>query len=437
MLSKRMILTGGLTLAAVVGASSSAAAAPGGGGPFRFSPLAQSAPCTNAGTGETTTPLVLPDGFQQTVVAQEGDGGTRDLWDMNTLNETGPHAGQYLYRTHEVAPNAGVSVTDLASGTTRILAERADWERFDGIVWSPWQTILAAEETTSASYPDPQVPQAKAGLVYEIDPETGDAVALPAVGSRSHEGLRFDRQGNLYGISETNPGYIYKFVPDTRGDLSSGQLYALKLVSGTKLDGSYEWLPLDRSAVQVNSDAVAGAAGATAFNRPEDVETSASTGNGRQGEVLYVAVTGEDSVYAVDLSGSRFSTYVRAGGNAPGDSIQDAAGSSADQDNLNDPDDFNSPDNLALDKQGNLYVTEDPGGNYPAKSVGDDIWLATPGQGDSLVAADVVRFASLTDCNAEPTGIYFDTSGNQPLYVDIQHRSGNGGRDQVIAVTQP
>jgi secreted PhoX family phosphatase len=177
-------------------------------------------------------------------------------------------------------------------------------------------------------------------------------------------------------------------------------------------------------------------AGATAFNRPEDVETSSSTGNSRQGQILYVAVTGEDSVYAVDLSGSRFSTYVRAGGNAPGDSIQDAAGSTADQDDLNSPDEFNSPDNLARDKQGNLYITEDPGGNYPVKTIGDDIWMAAPGQGNSLVAEDVVRFASLTDCNAEPTGIYFDKSGNQPLYVNIQHRSGNGGRDQAIAVTQ-
>jgi uncharacterized protein len=36
-----------------------------------------------------------------------------------------------------------------------------------------------------------------------------------------------------------------------------------------------------------------------------------------------------------------------------------------------------------------------------------------------------VRFASLTDCNAEPTGIYFDVH-EWALYVDAQHRGGDG-----------
>ena len=46
--------------------------------------------------------------------------------------------------------------------------------------------------------------------------------------------VELDPQGNVYGISETAPpvgGYIFKFVPDRPADLSSGQLYALKIVS--------------------------------------------------------------------------------------------------------------------------------------------------------------------------------------------------------------
>lgn len=42
---------------------------------------------------------------------------------------------------------------------------------------------------------------------------SGTVTLREAVGARPHEGLRFDRDGNLYGISETGPGYIYKFVP--------------------------------------------------------------------------------------------------------------------------------------------------------------------------------------------------------------------------------
>ncbi len=45
----------------------------------------------------------------------------------------------------------------------------------------------------------------------------------------------------------------------------------------------------------------------------------------------------------------------------------------------------------------------------------------------------MVRFASLTDCEAEPTGIYFDKSG-QKLYVNAQHRGGDG-RDLGVVIT--
>jgi uncharacterized protein len=391
-------------------------------GHFDFQPLPSSAVCT-APRGNPTQPFVLPPGFAQSIVASEP--AFPDLTDMNTLNETGSHSGRYLYRAHEVGSNGSVTVTDLQTGLSRVLALRSDWERLDGIAWTPWGTIVTAEETSNAAFRDPAVPQAQAGLVYEIDPQTGATTPRPAVGSRSHEGLRFDSRGNFYGISETNPGYIYRFVPDRRGDLTSGQLYALKIVAATgDRTGEAVWLPLDRTAVQVNSDAAAAAAGATGYSRPEDVETGTSTGNNRGGtNVLYVAITAEDRVLRVDLQqsggGSEHSTayvseYVRAGVNAPVD--------------------FDMPDNLALDKNGNLYIAEDPGGSFPVKTTGDDIWVATPSSGNNGIAEEAVRFASLTDCDAEPTGIYFDLSGGT-LYVNAQHRSGDG-RDLAIAITQ-
>ena len=71
------------------------------------------------------------------------------------------------------------------------------------------------------STPDPRVPQALAGLMYELDPVTGADVVLPALGARAHEGMRIDPQGNVYGISETAPstpgrppgGYIFASCP--------------------------------------------------------------------------------------------------------------------------------------------------------------------------------------------------------------------------------
>jgi secreted PhoX family phosphatase len=276
--------------------------------------------------------------------------------------------------------------------------------------------------------PDPRVPQAQAGLMYELNPVTGEDTPLPALGARAHEGMRIDPQGNVYGISETAPttvingvprpgGYIFKFVPDRRGDLSSGQLYALKVtVPIGDRTGEAVWIPLDREAVQVDADAAATAAGATGYSRPEDVELATSTGNARGGaQILFVAVTDEHRVLRIDLrepaggpdhQAAFVSEYVRRGVNAPAD--------------------FTNPDNLALDKSGNLYITEDT-----TTPPGMDIWVAVAGSGRALTASRTVRFASLTDCSAEPSGVYFDESGTV-LYVHTLHRTG---QDLSVMIT--
>lgn len=379
-----------------------------------FDPLAASTQCTPG--GDPAAPLTLAVGFSQSVIASEPD--YLDVPDMQTLNETGPFAGRYLYRTHELGSNGAVSVTDLWTGQTRVLVQRADWEALDGIVWTPWGTILFAEERGVASRPDPSVPAARGGLVYELDPQTAQVTARPAIGSKAHEGMRFDAQGNLYGISETNPGALFKFVPDRRGDLSAGRLYALRVVDDAG-DGTGRgiWLPLDRAAVQVDADAEAARVGATGYFRPEDIEIATSSGNNAGGaQVLYVAVTGNGTivrgrVLKVELgsSGATVSNYVAVG--------------------LNVSADFLMPDNVALDRTGRLFITEDPG-SATSTGQGDDIWVATPGIGGT--ASSVARFASLTDCNAEPTGLYLD-SRSGALFVDIQHRGGDG-RDKTVAV---
>ncbi len=101
-------------------------------------------PC---GSLPADAPFALPPGFSQAIIETEAtDADFDDLPDMNQVNETGPQAGRFLYRTHEVSTNGSVSVTDLQTGETTVLAQRADWERFDGLKWTPWQTLLAAEE---------------------------------------------------------------------------------------------------------------------------------------------------------------------------------------------------------------------------------------------------------------------------------------------------
>ncbi|HSE67582.1 MAG TPA: alkaline phosphatase PhoX, partial [Gemmatimonadales bacterium] len=212
------------------------------GNSLPFTPISGSASCSAGGGAQQ---LVLPAGYVQTVDAIEGP-GFLDLADMQTVNETGPLQGRFLYRTHELTTGGGVSVTDLVTGTTTLLAQRSDWERFDGIAWTPWGTLLASEEVNPSSLKDPTQPNALGGHVYEINPQTGVALVRPALGAKSHEGMRFDKDGNLYSISESNPGFIFKFVPAHRGDLSSGTLYALKIVNDLgDRTGVAEWVQLD------------------------------------------------------------------------------------------------------------------------------------------------------------------------------------------------
>jgi len=379
-----------------------------------FAALASSVACTTGGNPNAL--FAIPAGFTQSNIASEPDFMGNP--DMITQNETGPDAGRYIFQTHELGlnTNTGVSVTDLWTGTTKMLVQRNDWGSLDGIAWTPWGTVLFAEERSG-------------GKVWELNPTTLELNARPALGLKSHEGIRIDRRGNVYGISETNPGFIFRFIPDTRGDLSSGQLYALRVTNPTgDRVGDAEWIPLDRSAVQVDANAAALAAGATGYNRPEDVELATSTGDDHGPDnILYVALTGpsnpvDNRVIAIDLHEPRGESdrstafvydYVKWGLNA----VQG---------------EFEMPDNVALDHDGNLYITEDPA-TAPNTKRGDDIWVARPPKGQPhQPAVTVERFASLTDCSAEPTGVYVDLRSNT-LFVHAQHRGGDG-LDKTVAI---
>ena len=205
--------------------------------------------------------------------------------------------------------------------------------------------------------------------------------------------------------------------------------------------GEAVWVALDRQAVQVDADAAATAVGATGYTRPEDIAIDSGSrrnrhrgdsnrddaddddqgddheGN-RQSDVLYVAVTGEHRVLRIDLrdgagragSSTAFvSDYVRAGVNA---SIE-----------------FENPDNLLVHDDGRLFIAEDQDA-----ATGDDIWVAAPDRHNPETASSIVRFASLKDCVAEPTGIYFNRD-QTILFVNVQHRGAPDTRDLAMVIT--
>jgi hypothetical protein len=411
-------------------------------GPMAFDSISGSAYNQQNATDLDTAPWVIPEGYSQSVIADESDLNIyvgNDWNDMNTVNETQKHAGRYLYRTHEVRGGAigndgnslrmdgysggAVSVVDLKTGEAKEVVGRDDWEALDGIVWTPWHTILFAEEAITSQRPDPQAPQATSGLVYELKLKDGDPTSmesvtvLPKLGSLAHEGLEIDEEGNVYVIDEDKKGSIYKFVPTTYGDLSDGQLYALKVNSGKT--GAAEWMALDMNQVQISARVAAANVGATQFCRPEDLE--------RITETLYVALTCEDvdnaantngrgAVLAVSLKETPSVKYVVAGGkNAPIEN--QATGVTG----------FAKVDNLATSADGKLWMVED--------NDFSDIWVYDPASKDANndgYRDGVHLFASLKDKSAEGTGIYF---GKDPhtLFVNVQH-SGTGN-DKTMAIT--
>lgn len=397
---------------------------------FKFKAIDESA---NAADWNPAAPWKLPKRFTQSVVSDETalnifDGGRDDWHDMNTVNESGPMAGRFLYRTHELRfpdnqPEGGsVSVVDLKTGITTLLAQEPGYNALDGIRWSPWGTVVFAEEVEGGRF-----------FEIELNDDMVTAKAIhdrTAVGRLAHEGIDFDAAGNVYVVDEhrgrsvgcggVTPcgGGIYKFEPDNYGDLSAGSLYALK-VTGPDGTGQGEWVgPVDALNARTSGTSFGG----QSYQRPEDLEVI----NG----VLYVAITEgprdengkelyEGRVISIDLDSTVVRNFVKPDVNVaveigkPGDTGFQTG--------------FDSVDNLAESPDGELIMIED---NKPS-----DIWFASTDTNKFGAAKDVRLFASLTDPGAEGTGIYFSPVDDKTLYVNIQHSAADDG-DGTWAITR-
>jgi len=428
-----------LAAAIAVSVTVSGAAVADHQGGFVFKPIDGSA---NAADFDAASPWKLPRGYTQTVVSDEtvlnvydyptwdnnGVPQNNDWNDMNTVNETGPDAGRYLYRTHEVrevATGGAVSVIDLATGETRILVQDPSWTALDGIRWTPWGTIVFAEET-------------EGGRLFEIylNDDMMSAAAVvdrPEVGRLAHEGIDLDADGNMYVVDEHRGrtsgcdlgipcgGGVYKFVPAVEGDLSSGALYVLGIEENGRRDntGQGVWLgPIDAYDARRSGSLAGGAS----YQRPEDMEIIDG--------VLYVAITegmrdeygkeyNEGRVIAIDLDTLKVTNFVKPGVNVPVE-----IGKPGDAGHQTG---FDGVDNLAEAPNGDLVMIED---NVPS-----DIWFASSKTNEFGASEKVDLFASLSDPSAEGTGIYFSPLDPKTLYVNVQHSTVDDG-DATWAITK-
>jgi secreted PhoX family phosphatase len=137
-------------------------------------------------------------------------------------------------------------------------------------------------------------------------------------------------------------------------------------------------------------------------------------------EYLYVTTTTTNEVYRLDL---RNNTISRFADRSTIDLATTAAVGSA----------FASPDNLAVDHDGNIYIIEDRSGG-----VDNDIWFANDRNkdGDLLDPGEGIgRWASNGTLGSEFTGLYFDPFDKRRAWVNIQHPAS--GNDRTIEITIP
>jgi secreted PhoX family phosphatase len=265
-----------------------------------------------------------------------------------------------------------------------------------------------------------------------------EVIDRPQMGRLAHEGIDLDADGNVYMVDEHRGrssgcdnvvpcgGGVYKFVPNRFGDLSSGELYALK-VNGADGVGQAEWVgPID----PLNARTSGTEYGAQSYQRPEDLEiigdtlyvaitegprdvaTETNPAQSNFGELEFKSELYEGRVIALNMNSMQVTNFVKPGLNAPveigkpGDTSHQTG--------------FDSVDNLAEAPNGDLIMIED---NKPS-----DIWFASTAKVNQYGASKKVKlFASLTDPGAEGTGIYFSPTDPHTLYVNIQHSAAADG----------
>lgn len=381
-------------------------------------------------------------------------------FDMITLNETGHDRGRFLFTVFETG-EAGVLRHDRRTGRTDTVwfAPRpGSHVSFDASYWTPWGTFITAEESWETAANGSTSPY---GRLFELrNPTTAPGIRLPldassnagavfahanAVPRTSHEGIQFDREGNMYFIDELNGGNLYKYVPKAafrdvlQGKASyfaAGTSYVLRVGDGSAANavGNYVWVPftdadgkaLPGALTITDSNGVTSvdarnttnlpAFRGTDYQRPEDLQIQRLRGR----EYLYVATTTTHDVYRLDLAARTIRVFANR------ETIDLATGSPVSLGLTN-------PDNLAIDAAGNLYIVEDRNGG-----VDDDIWfardlnqdgdLADPGEG-------LARWASNGTLGSEFSGLYFDPFDKRRAWVDIQHPGS--ANDRLVEISIP
>jgi uncharacterized protein len=317
------------------------------------------------------------------------------------------------------------------------------------------------------------------GWIVEIDPF--DPSSLPkkrtALGRFKHENvaLTIAKDGRVVaymGDDQIND-YVYKFVSDgkyaegadaaNRELLSSGKLYVAKFKNGAvsgDMMGDGEWMLLDKTdnpalaasadfadqgEVLIKTRLAADLLGATKMDRPEWVTVHPTT------QEVYLTLTNHSSRSVTDdanpRTSNRYGQIIRwreAGGDpasvaafewdlfvlAGNPSAYPAPDARAGSSNITPENTFNSPDGLAFDAEGRLWIQTD--GNYSNTS-------HYAGQGNNqMLVADVktksIKRFLVGPSGCEITGITWTPDG-KTMFVNVQHPGEASGHPRTPVPT--
>lgn len=426
-----------------------------------FTPLTNSAGATT----DEAAPITFADpNIQQASIANRSaqllfGKPNSGNWDMNTLNETGAHRRRFLFTVFET-DQSGVQRYDLKTGQTDTIWHSlfsGGHVAFDPSFWTPWGTLITAEEsweTVPAGSTSPY------GRLFEFkNPLDAPAITAPLISTSnnganfvhqnviprvSHEGIQFDEEGNMYFIDELNGGNLYMYksaaklshVKAGADYFAAGQTFVLRVGDGNtpNATGAYTWVPFTNSngaglpgaltitdirgvtSVDARNTTNISAFKGTDYQRPEDMQIQTIG----KDQYLYVATTTTHEVYRLDLKNNTISLF------ASRNTIDLATGLP-----VGNP--FSSPDNLAVDNEGNIYIVEDRAGG-----VDNDIWFARDLNKDgdlTDLGEGIGRWASNGTVGSEFTGLYFDPIDFRRGWVNIQHPQS--GDDRTIEFWLP
>ncbi|MDH6253563.1 secreted PhoX family phosphatase [Chryseobacterium sp. H1D6B] len=378
-----------------------------------------------------TNKLIIPAEHKYQLILKEGDnyteggglvGGQNDF--TAYVPKSASSTNGYLSVNHETNPG-GVTMAEINYNASTKLWQltRSRAVSFSGpsLVQTirncsggvtPWGTVITAEESVTSN--DSNADGYKDyGWLVEIDPATAQVVSQNPDGSKgklwqmgimNHENVVINNAGTTAYYGEDGGTHlVYKYVMDTPNNLSSGNLYVLRLDQGLSggdpVATTATWIqvPNKTKADQNNTASLASSLGGTSFNGVEDVDISPLDGK------IYFTAKGLNKVYRLKDDGttaSQVETFV--GGLSTVYSFDTAQGVKSEAWG-------DGNDNLTFDELGNLWVLQDGGKNY--------IWVIAP---DHTQANPKVRLFASMPAGSEPTGLTF-TPDHKFGFFSVQH----------------